>query len=1358
MAASNLQDLLAIVPKKVTISSDKLLPARNLKPVANITPAKKIVIPAAKILPSRNIKPVANVASAKKIAVPKSSILKSRNVKLATPVNRTLKPTAKIVTAKTAATSKPQTLRTIKPVSTIVQTRPSVIDNYVQSNRRIALQKASANLMREISDMPSPAAAANLIQNRTVVESDIQVPEALLRARANKVLSPLVLKPISKSSGTPVYGKKIAQEVVAAVPAPKKVIQSKRTPLVLTPVSRSSGTPVYNKETVREIVSAVPAQNQKYDMQTFVNRVKHNQAEQARVNDAVLRVQATGQPEKVQANFWKEFGQGLEQAGMSIGLDLSGAEGQRVAEEAAKKIDKPTTPVEKAIFARGESSTNYPIDSMDQEPDESSSRTDDSKSDDVTKLPANPKKGDTGTWYDGRTVTWNGTQWQLPKSEDDSEPEEEEPAEEKPVKKIVSKPDQKAMDSAPIVRGDNTYRAIREIDPSDLDDIDKSGLYYIERSNGRKSVLSGESLMRVNTSDAKVTEVELITGTPTRSDIDIKKYIKGSEEGRVVAIGKSYYDALIGGSKNPEVTERQIADSLASGKMGISVDQVTGKVKISPFTKDPTAITQDQGVFRALPYKTLKNPEGKKVDVPEWAYKKLQHVGKSDKEISALGSGALKTISVGNIGSMPVSHLPKKSGVLNALDYYYDEALTQAKALSYDADTRLVNDGLFTREAIEKLPDSALGWASVALNTPYNYILQLQGEGDTLKGYNMKPTVQGVMYLNSILDDLANGKNVTDIQSTNNMLGYELVKYAFLYGDKEKAKNVANKNPRAILQLASDAGDFPDKLKSVIGGGLYEKAAKGAMTPEEKAYFESRPANAAFVQLASSGFDSSKDLNAVQRTSSIEVIKGILSPGITSSAAVNWALALPATILKPVTMVAGAAKSLKLAKGAEGAINAVDETGRIIGRVSSAGKDSMVVTDVSKGLQYTLKKEGDGLVTTVSKIGGEDAAKPFSQVGKDIKLSEAEPVIADDLAEAVPAETTPAEEIAADSGYVEEAGYVEPSYAETSYGGGGGYADAGGSYVDEAGYVDEGYGVADEGYGATDEGYGMAMPAEEPVSMSRVAEQAPPQTTEIYSQELGALVRQNADGSMSVYDEASGSWLGEDDYKNLITSRQADEVPRYSEESTTPQYAEEPIARDDISPGYVDEPSTTSADEISSGYVDEPVIRAADDVPPSYVEPPTAIGIMDDVPVSRAEESTIIDDMPSNRVDEPDVSVRTVEEVVPESQVTEAMDEVVPESRMDEFQEAADEAASDELIMPDSLADKVASPLSDDALMAQKALADDPVGCAEHAENILAVAIRQIEKDAPVDEVRSLLQKAKDANAKVREKIRLCKV
>ena len=185
MAASNSQDLLAIVPKKVVVSTDRLLPTRNLKPKTNFTPAKKTVVSTSRILPSRNLKPVANVTSAKKIAVPKSSIastacgqpfcqgsnlvkkcgsktlvVKSGGCKSNTTA-RNLKPVSNVVTAKKASTSKPQTLKTIKPVSNVVQSRPSVIDNYVQSNRRIALQKASANLMKEIADMDSPVAAAN---------------------------------------------------------------------------------------------------------------------------------------------------------------------------------------------------------------------------------------------------------------------------------------------------------------------------------------------------------------------------------------------------------------------------------------------------------------------------------------------------------------------------------------------------------------------------------------------------------------------------------------------------------------------------------------------------------------------------------------------------------------------------------------------------------------------------------------------------------------------------------------------------------------------------------------------------------------------------------------------------------------------------------------------------------------------------------------------------------------------------------------------------------------------------------------------------------------------------------------------
>lgn len=262
-----------------------------------------------------------------------------------------------------------------------------------------------------------------------------------------------------------------------------------------------------------------------------------------------------------------------------------------------------------------------------------------------------------------------------------------------------------------------------------------------------------------------------------------------------------------------------------------------------------------------------------------------------------------------------------------------------------------------------------------------------------------------------------------------------------------------------------------------------------------------------------------------------------------------------------------------------------------------------------------------------------------------------------------------------------------------------------------------------------------------------------PQTTEIFSQELGTMVRQNADGSMSVYDEASGAWLGEDDYKNLLASRQIDEVPtNYVDDAA--RYNEEPSVRA--------EESISQVDEISA--------RVEDAAPPRYVEEPSAIArpareSLDDVSPRVIEETEI----PISAVDEPSVSVRTVEEVGParvaddlveESQ--RAVDEASPAGMTDDLVEESDgfmdDASPGEMVMPDSLADKVASHLSDDALLAQKALADDPVGCAEHAENILAVAIRNIEKDAPIEEVRALLQKAKDANAKVREKIRLCKV
>jgi hypothetical protein len=162
--------------------------------------------------------------------------------------------------------------------------------------------------------------------------------------------------------------------------------------------------------------------------------------------------------------------------------------------------------------------------------------------------------------------------------------------------------------------------------------------------------------------------------------------VKGSVEGRVVHLDPTIYQAL----KSTGYLDKQIADSLASGKMGIYASN-DGKVKIGMQSSVPNAAMSDSGLFTVEPYKTVKDSTGQSVPVNEWSYRKTAYLGLSDNEIGDLGTDILNRAATLDVGT----YTKPSTG-------WVDNILTEIGTVFQVPDMRAADSGMFTLKPLTK--------------------------------------------------------------------------------------------------------------------------------------------------------------------------------------------------------------------------------------------------------------------------------------------------------------------------------------------------------------------------------------------------------------------------------------------------------------------------------------------------------------------------------------------------------------------------------------------------------------------------------------------------------------------------------
>ena len=456
--------------------------------------------------------------------------------------------------------------------------------------------------------------------------------------------------------------------------------------------------------------------------------------------------------------------------------------------------------------------------------------------------------------------------------------------------------------------------------------------------------------------------------------------VKGSVEGRVVNVDPDVYKAL----KSTGYKDNQIADSLASGKMGIYASN-DGKVKIAMQSSVPNAAMSDSGLFSVETFKTVKDSTGKSVPVNEWSYRKTAYLGLSDTEIGDLGQDLLNRAATLDVGS---AKTPKTGWV--------DSIVTELGTLVQVPDMRSVDSGMFTLKPLTnaQIPDAKtdpLGYADWLSKKPY---MELMGPGYE-NGYQVQPTVSGLIQMNQIAKDLSKpGTTLADVPVVGGLNQYEVFKNAITYADKATIAEIAKNNPRAILGAATDVVMQP-VLEAKLGSAGYKNTINNAMTSDEKKYVDEMEKERgfstalAYLPTAAAG----KDLMNYSSAQTLALAESVIGP-ITPSATLNAALFLPLTIgASPIRLVSKAGKiedGLQLIKAADGTIDAYRGT-EIIGKVGAAANDPNVIRlETLDGKVFELSRDGKQAVevaaTTKTTIAGEQTVtgKPIIPVTKAV--------------------------------------------------------------------------------------------------------------------------------------------------------------------------------------------------------------------------------------------------------------------------------------------------------------------------------------------------------------------------------------
>ncbi len=442
--------------------------------------------------------------------------------------------------------------------------------------------------------------------------------------------------------------------------------------------------------------------------------------------------------------------------------------------------------------------------------------------------------------------------------------------------------------------------------------------------------------------------------------------VKGSVEGRVVNVDPDVYKAL----KSTGYKDNQIADSLASGKMGIYASN-DGKVKIAMQSSVPNAAMSDSGLFSVEPFKTVKDSTGKSVPVNEWSYRKTAYLGLNDTEIGDLGQDLLNRAATLDVGS---AKKPETG--------WADILITELGTILQVPDMRAADSGMFTLKPLTnaQIPDplkDPWGYADWLSKKPY---MAMMGPGYE-NGYEVQPTVQGLIQLDKIAKDLAKpGSTFTDVPVIGGMNQYELFKNALTYADAETVAEIAKNNPRVILGAATDPVMQP-VLESKLGSTEYKSTLDKAMTPAEKKFTKDVEKERGFSS-ALTYLPRGSDATDLQLYKGVQVLafaESIVTEPLTPSEAVNTALA-PVIIfgVAPIRLVSKAGKieeGLRLMKASDGTIDAYRGT-ELVGKIGySVDNPNIIRLETMDGKIFELSKDGKEAVevaaTAKTTVAGE---------------------------------------------------------------------------------------------------------------------------------------------------------------------------------------------------------------------------------------------------------------------------------------------------------------------------------------------------------------------------------------------------
>lgn len=442
--------------------------------------------------------------------------------------------------------------------------------------------------------------------------------------------------------------------------------------------------------------------------------------------------------------------------------------------------------------------------------------------------------------------------------------------------------------------------------------------------------------------------------------------VKGSVEGRVVNVDPDVYKAL----KSTGYKDNQIADSLASGKMGIYASN-DGKVKIAMQSSVPNAAMSDSGLFSVEPFKTVKDSTGKSVPVNEWSYRKTAYLGLSDTEIGDLGQDLLNRAATLDVGS---AKKPETG--------WADILITELGTILQVPDMRAADSGMFTLKPLTnaQIPDplkDPWGYADWLSKKPY---MAMMGPGYE-NGYEVQPTVQGLIQLDKIAKDLAKpGSTFTDVPVIGGMNQYELFKNALTYADAETVAEIAKNNPRVILGAATDPVMQP-VLESKLGSTEYKSTLDKAMTTAEKKFTKDVEKERGFSS-ALTYLPRGSDATDLQLYKGVQVLafaENIVTEPLTPSEAINTALA-PVIIfgVAPIRLVSKAGKieeGLRLMKASDGTIDAYRGT-ELVGKIGySVDNPNIIRLETMDGKIFELSKDGKEAVevaaTAKTTVAGE---------------------------------------------------------------------------------------------------------------------------------------------------------------------------------------------------------------------------------------------------------------------------------------------------------------------------------------------------------------------------------------------------